>query len=318
MRRGRRLLLALLAAASGYAMTPPPPFPVTPLREVQRLPRTDGIAVWVVPARCDLAGNVFLLPMPTATAVPPRDVVRLAVRGPAVLRFDIGAVPDLRAVGAVQTRALAVDPRGGLHAVVSTPTEERRAARQYVVSFDPSGKYRSATEVDPSREMEIDAIEVFPSGAFLLQGRRGQANRLAVMSRGTLQDVSSATPGEGAASRFDYLARGGDGRVYAAQRDSGSIVAIDDRGRSREAFAVSPVFAEQRIDGLWASGRRVVLAHEDETDPKRRSQLAVYDVVSARLAATYGPVEGMPACYDGSSPETFTFLRPDVRTRLSP
>jgi hypothetical protein len=308
------VVLMLLAAAAAPAETSAPE--ARPLREVQRLPRTDGVGAWVVPIRCDAAGNLFVLPMPPRPPAVPRDVVRVAVRGPELTRFDVGAAPEVRGAAGARTHAVAVDGRGSLHAVVSISADER-LARQYVVSFDAAGRYRSAMAVDPL-EMEVDAIEAFPSGAFLLQGHRGPTPRLAVLSRGGLADVPLAPPGDAAPSRFDFLARGGDGRVYAARRVGTSIVAIDDTGRSREAFALAPAFVEQRVDGLWASGRRVVVAYEDEAAPGHPVRLAVYDVGAGRLAAVYGPVEGLPACYEAGPADTFTFLRPDVRSRLSP
>jgi len=303
----------------------------------------NGVAAWVDPARCDQDGNLFFLTVPQVDARdsnrapgssqsrprPPSEIVGVSADGKKVTHFDPGSAPVFVGADELRTVTTAVDSHGILFALVWGPRGQA-SGRQHIVSFDKSGRYVSRVEIE-SDEISVEQFEIFGTGEFLLRGVRNDASKVAVVSGGRfvprlavmsgggapLRDVlglpdeagpeSSKDPDPSAPPEFDYMIRGGDGRIYLARAGASFIYAIEASGQSQEAFPMARTPRNLRLAGLRASGGRLVATCRDE---RSRWWMVVYDVALRERVGLYGPVDGQPICYEytGSTDE-FTFLR---------
>jgi hypothetical protein len=328
-------------------LTPASTVSARPLRESGKrststaLAPAGGAAAWVDPVRCDQDGGLYFVVLPQVSprdanrppgspgARPwsPREIVRVGDNGRTATRFDPGSVPAFAGADEVKTLATAIDSQGVLSALVWVPRGEAEG-RQYIVSFDKSGRYTSRVEVD-HQEIVVQQFEVFGSGELLLKGFRHDEPRLAVMSgAGDLRDVLSpareapveprgaGSPGPSretapnARLDFDHMVRGGDGRIYVARGGESSVYAIEPSAEIEEAFRLSPPPGSLRLAGLRASGRRLVATYYEQQANRMRSWMAVYDVALKEQLALYGPADGPPLCYEYSgSEDRFTYLR---------
>jgi hypothetical protein len=313
----------------------------TPLRTVRstRAPIGDYFG-WVGQPACDATGNsYFLVAQPAAPGrklKEPRAVLRISADGRTRRSVTPADVPELASAHELRTLSFALDPDGGVFLLVWAESGGRTG--QYIVSFDPEGRYRRHFEVD-SRRILVDQFEAFGAGRFLLRGRwpdRSEA-RLAILSAGgrELEDVVG-WPGldepleqpslENQASlRLDQITRGVDGRIYIAGLDARKgedvVYAVDSSGDCREVFTLRSIPWAPRLLGWKAAGRRFAAAYQrDEPTPgaspgehRGRYWIAVYDnpTRGSGLAPTvYGPASGPPICYrHDATGDLFTFLQ---------
>jgi hypothetical protein len=247
----------------------------TPLRTVGRVPFSDHDAfAWIHPALCDGDGNVVLVTVPEADprdlknlpAMPqftksPGDVTVISADGKKRTVLSLSAVPELADAEQVTTMSSAVDSTGTVFALVWAARPER-LGRQYIVSFDRTGRYRSHIDVDLD-EMTVQRIGMFGSGEFLLKGVRSSGNpRVATMPGigGSLQDV--ITSGDDrrrdratdVTRVSDRLARAADGRIYFLPEGDHSIYAISPTGASEKVFKLPPVSRKWRPFDVKAAG----------------------------------------------------------------
>jgi hypothetical protein len=340
------------AADAGRAL---PHAPATiPLRELSHteISGQGGLVAWADPTRCDSDGNVYFLLAPHTTPrevesaaragrslpLSPRQVVRISVDGRKSTTFDPGLGSKLADASTLTTLGMAVDPQGTLYLLVwatwGSVGGETEKSGQYIVSISDEGKVRSQVEVD-WHEMLVHQLEVFGSGAFLLRGRRTGSDeaRVAIQSAsgGALQDVMGWSgypttlveePSGTGAVTYDYMVRGGDGRIYFAeqngQHDRISVYSFGASGDNGRAFDLQPLGRDERLLGLLSAGDRFAAAylearpgHEGSPSELRGSWwIGVYDnAADAGLQAVYGPAPAEPVCYQRSgSEDRFTFL----------
>jgi len=314
----------------------------TPLRKATDSSTTDaiagpnGVAAWVDPARCDQDGNLFFLLVPQEAPGPlrprsPREIVGVSADGKSANHFDPGSLPALRGADELRTITTALDSQGFLVALVWV--SRGRDGRQYIVTFDKSGRDASRLQVDPD-EISVEQFEVFGTGELLLRGVHCDAPNVEAASGGRCVPRLAVMSGDGSSYRdvrgmpdddglglakdmdravpltFSYMARGGDGRVYVARNGRPFIYSIDASGRSQAAFPLAPTSSHLRLAGLRASGRRLVAAYNDGRSRQLRWWLAVYDVALGQRMGLYGPVDGYPLCYEHTDAEDrFTVLR---------
>jgi hypothetical protein len=296
---------------------------------------------WVNPARCDGDGNVFFVPMHRAdrsdakksAAAPappvPSEILRVSAEGKSTLirpaRAPVLAFAD--EVTAVHTLRTAVDPGGTLFALVWA-ARGNEDGRQSIVSFDETGRYRSLVRVDVN-EIVASEFEVFGSGEFLVWGQRPWGGpRVAVMppAGGRLRDVAFVPGIESAkaaaqAKLPSHVARAGDGRIYFVPEGEESIHVVGPSGRSERAFRLARVPPNWRLADLEAAGPHLAAVYsEKQNDDRGIAWITVYDARDSVRRAVYGPVAGMPVCYDRSGDEDhFTVLRDGkFLVRLSP
>lgn len=314
----------------------------TPLRATGTVKFSqDDWFAWLNPARCDTSGNVFVVPVPEADprdaknpSAPPLypkklgDILRISADGKKRTRFSPATVPALANADEITTVAMSLGPGGTLFALVWARRGEASGGH-YIVSFQETGQYRSHIEVDDD-DMAVQRFEVFGSGEFLLRGVRFSGSpRAAVMpaSGGLLQDVVflPAVDSEVAATPpklSDHLGRGGDGRIYFVPEGEDSVHVIAPSGLSERAFRLAPVPRTWQLMDLKAAGSRLALMYFEERPGRDsgRVSIAIYDVHFGERLAVYGPVSGVPVCYESSGlQDQFTLLK-DGRhlVRLSP
>jgi len=313
---------------------------VTPLRTLRSTTVAElreSFMAWVAPARCDADGNVFLLLVPplgprgsSGPTTPPRDaetrrVLRISADGGDASYLDPARLAAFEDVDQVTTGSIALDPQGALFLLAWVPERGsfgRYASRQYVVSFDWWGRYRSRVALDPE-EIAAGALEIFGSGEVLLLGHHTgwDAERIAVLHPGgRLRDVIGLpleeTAQRVASQRVKYVARAASGRIYFASADLTSVHVIDAVGHSRPAFDLAPMPGTQRLVGLSAAGPRLAATYFEKTPETEaatgggRYSVAVYDLKRGERAAVYGPIHGSPLCYAyAESEDRFTVLQ---------
>jgi hypothetical protein len=327
----------------------------TPLRALstaQAQFSRDGFFAFVNAPHCDQIGNLYFLLAPHAKPreveaaakagrdlpLTQRQVLRLSADGKKKAIFDLARIPNFADAKTVSTGGIAVDPHGTLFLLVWATWgggDQPERSGQYIVSFDDKGEPRSQVEVD-WREITIQQFEVFGSGQFLLRGRRTRPSepRIAVFSGDSakLQDLASWTgdpsdipddvPAAGTTPRFDYMARGGDGRIYVAEQDAQSdeaaVYAIGPHGDIETVLDLQRTPRDRRLIDFRSSGNSLAAVYE-ETAPgsdsssgeqRKRWWIAVHDnLPGGELQALYGPVPGPPLCYQRTgSQDRFTFL----------
>jgi hypothetical protein len=317
----------------------------TALREVEsvRIGQWDkGWFAYVLPVHCDGPSLYFRLIQPLSerdTDAPgrnpsstPRRVTKLSADGKNRVELDPARSPKLAAANSLLTADVAVDEHGSVFLLVwatwygATPQSD--AYKQFVVSFDRKGEYRSVVEID-HEEFSAHQLQVFSSGAFALRGRRaGSAQTtVAILSPGGgLKDVvrwpgrpsadDSELPGAGP----EYLVRGEDGRVYftdfEAQDDFVTIYALRDTGDSEPVQKLPRRLSGGRSlqDLRWADRRFAATyfeADESRGEGQGRYWIAVADEGGeGSPRAIFGPAPSTPTCYQHSDAgDRFTFFK---------
>lgn len=351
----RRALLMGGLASLGPAASPVPPesaatVPVTPLREVgtARFAESGTFLAWVEPALCDAKADVYLVLAPYAKPrevgaaraagrdlpLVPRQVLRIRADGKQRLTIDPAKCRRLDGKQ-LTTGGLAVTPDGSPLLLVWATWGEAGKGAQYLVPFDSKGECRSPVEVD-WHEILVEQFEVFGSGDYLVRGRRTETSepRIAVLSAdGTnLRDIvgwagqPSVFPDDEAADdsphRFDFMARGDDGRIFVAEqdpsRDEVVVYAFAPSGVTETLLGLKPMPRDRRLMGLRSSGGRIAAvyfaegpeAESPSGEPRGRAWIAVYDSgAGGELQRLYGPAPGVPVCYERSgSEDRFTFV----------
>lgn len=316
------------------ADAPHPAVTSTPLRTLSSVTLLDqGYMAWAGPPRCGEDGGVFFLTMPTAdaknaepTITMPIDVQGISPDGKNVTHFRPKSVSAFSDADRITTGSFAVDSSGNVLLLVWVVKGEGGGrggggGREYIVSFDKTGKYRSKLEIP--KGMAVGSFEMFGSGAFLLRGRQSEPDgaRIAVMQPGggELRDVIGSPTGL-PDEPFDpprnagFAARGGDGRIFLASLDDEAIHVIDPSGDAERAVRLAPVPRTRRMRDLMASGSRLAVVYDDAkldggTWEDGRFWIDVYDTAIDERVASYGPVSQPPLCYEyGGSQDQFTLL----------
>jgi hypothetical protein len=317
--------------------------PISPLRTVSTVPLSLGsYFAWSGPSLCDEDQNLYFLVMPRPQSpngtTKPREVVRISADGKTKTTFDPAASSKFVGAEEVTTTGMALDQAGRLFTLVWARWVEKGSqaekGRQYIVSFDRKGEYRSHFEVD-WEELLIQQFAVFGSGQFLMRGVRPHSGetRMAIASSGgqTLEDVRgwggdlSKVLDDPDQLEFGPIVRGGDGRIYVTQKDAQQgrdvVHALGPSGESEEVFKLRPMVRDSRLMGWRAAGDQFAAeyleaGHEAEGassgDQKGRWWIAVYGSSGdgVELKSVYGPAPGPPVCYQHTaSADRFSFLK---------
>jgi len=306
--------------------TPSPSLPqaaAVPLRAVRTTPFGDGYFAWSS-ARCDAEGNAFFLQsLPErrgsdaggAGPYRPREVLRVGLDGDQT-RFEPAGELGFGDLLEARPVSMTLGNEGAIHVLLWV--ERGHDGEQYVVSFDRTGRSRSARRV-PWDEIMVRQMEVFDSGDLLLRGRGPgeRIDRLSVLSEdGSLEDVLGWPSIEKRA--LDLMTRSVDGRVYILEQDrlggESVVYAVSASGVAAPAFRLPPTPPDRSLVGLHAAGGRLAVAYKEsprEEHARARSWIAVYvpGAASAELEDLYGPGPGLPLCYarEGSR-DLFTFF----------
>jgi hypothetical protein len=112
----------------------------------------------------------------------------------------------------------------------------------------------------------------------------------------------------------DNVVRGGDGRIYfvPASDERPHVHAIAPTGLTEHVFRLDQMPRNRRLVELKAAGRRLAATYYDDQSKENRARLwiAVYDVGLGERQSVYGPVSGMPFCYDVvDHQDRFTILK---------
>jgi hypothetical protein len=338
--------LALIASGGSAAESPKrtaPTFPAaTRLRTLGRVPFApdDGLT-WIHPALCDADGNIVVVTVPDVDprdlknlpAAPrytknPSDITVISADGKKQTVMTVSTIRELADADQLTTMSSAMDSMGNVFALVWAARPEQ-LGRQYIVSFDRTGKYRSQIDIDLD-EMTIQHIAVFGSGELLLKGVRPDGTpRVAVMPSigGALQDVipvNADATADRSAERLavsEQLARGSDGRIYFLAEGGRSIHAIAATGTMEEVFKLAPVPRNWRPFDLKVAGNRLAITYQQEgrTADTGRFWVAVHDAALGERLALYGPERDPAACYEAvGRDDRLTMLRGGHLVRLAP
>jgi hypothetical protein len=321
-------LLALIGsrAPAGTIPESPPERPeTTPLREVDKVPFTDGgWFAWREPAHCDGDGNLIVVPVPAADPrIPaarqkrPDAILRVSRDGKKKTTIDPtrGSFPG---ASEAVTVATTIDSGGSVHALLWIPGERERTFR--IASYDNSGEYRSSVKIDPE-EIQVGDFEAFGSGEFLLFGvamlPKVETRLVVLDSSGNLHDVlgvavDDPTKEPEAPKRPPQMAPGGDGSIYLVLDGEDAVYVVNPSAQIRRAFTLDATPRDWRRVGLKAAENRLAVVYYQAPANEGHGGsfwMAVYDVLSGERQAILGPVNRPPLCYSRQSDrDTFTVL----------
>ncbi len=322
---GCATLVMLVAAPSQEVENPR-------LLEISNVVTTDVVAsALVLPAKCDMDGNVYARVYPAEERK--ATVYRVSRDGKEVVQFSLQSMAELTRV-----HDFAPGTRGEVYVLASKGSDEA-----YVVGFDADGKYTDMVKLEIP--LQPSQIAVFATGDLLVAGRApassslGSAassrpflgiftNRGQLLKRLLLQnDVRLENTKDKASATRSYLEAlvgsvvepGDDGKLYLMRRTAGGpVYAISSGGVvEKTVLPVSPQGA--RLTAIKvAKGRLAAQFVRDTPDDSTEVIIKIVDLQSRKNIAEYThsnyQIGSALACY---SPDSFVFLVPGEGYKLT-